>query len=517
MALTQWQIVLIAIAIGVFFRFYGLDHKLYWLDEVDFSMRIAGYSLAEIKAFLTEQSLVSAGFLERYQYPQPGRTLIDMLNSLFLETTDQVPIFYAITRYWTQLMGNSIAVVRSASAIISLFSFAGIYWLTQELFQAKAVSRIALVLLAVSPVHVVYAQEARPYSLLIVSLLLSTAILLRALKSRSNLWWVAYSFSLIFGVYSHLIFGLVGISQGLYVLIVSRLRLRSGLLPYLASAAFALLAFLPWLMLLIAQPSEQTVNYLLDLKGSMVYRTVRVSGILSRVILDFGTGQILSWQSIALSIVPVGCALLLFAHAFYILVKRTAYSVWLMPVLLVMVPGIVLVLPNIFIGTQTGTTRYMLPIMIGIQLALAYLLATNLTQASRPARYGWQLLLVVIVSCGIFSGVLRTQTEMWWNQLPHLLGDIPASSVYINQAESPLVIVDADRNIDIVMTQTLAHRLSPETQLSFLLPPYQVTSHQQFSDVFLFKPSDPLRSQVQQAYGLKAKQLTDSLWTLSSF
>ncbi|MEM9164033.1 MAG: hypothetical protein AAGC54_13315, partial [Cyanobacteria bacterium P01_F01_bin.4] len=94
MALAQWQIVLVVVSIGVFFRFYGLDHKLYWLDEVDFSMRIAGYSLAEIKAFLTGQSLVSAGFLERYQYPQPGRTLADMLNSIFLETTDQVPLFY---------------------------------------------------------------------------------------------------------------------------------------------------------------------------------------------------------------------------------------------------------------------------------------------------------------------------------------------------------------------------------------------------------------------------------------
>ncbi|MEO1402596.1 MAG: glycosyltransferase family 39 protein [Cyanobacteria bacterium J06635_1] len=516
MALAQWQIMLFALSMGVFFRFYGLDHKLYWLDEVDFSMRIAGYSLAEIKEFLTGQSLVSAGFLERYQYPQPDRTLGDMLNSIFLETTDQVPIFYALARYWTQLMGNSIAVVRSASAMISLFSFVGIYWLAQELFQSKAVSRVALLLLVVSPVHIIYAQEARPYSLLIVSILFSTAVLLRALKSQSKLWWAAYSFSLIFGVYTHLIFGLVGISQGLYVLILNRFRIRGVVLSYLASAVVALFAFLPWLAMLISQPSGQTINYLLSRQGSMIYRIVRVSGILSRVVLDFGTGQVLSWQAIVLSVVPVGVVLLLFAYALYVLVKKTARAVWLLPVLLIVVPAILLVLPNILIGTQTGTTRYMLPMMLGIQLTLAYLLATKLTTAGRTARYGWQLLLVVILSCGIFSGALRTQTELWWDQLPHLLGDIPASSTYINQAQSPLVVVDADRNVDIVITQVLAHRLSPETQLSFLLPPYPVTRQAQFSDVFLFQPSDALRSQAQQAYGVEAEQLTDMLWELPS-
>lgn len=515
MLLTQWHFVGAVILVGVFFRFYGLEQKLYWLDEVDFSMRIAGYSLAELKRILLGQSLMSAETLNSYQFPQDDRTLADLLHSLFLESTDQAPLFYIMAKYWAQFLGPSIAVVRSASAIVSLFSFVGIYWLTQELFQSKTISRISLLLMAVSPIHVIYAQEARPYSLLIVSTLFSTALLLRALKSQAPSWWIAYTVSLIFGVYAHLIFVLVGISQFFYMILIARSQERYAFLSYLKAICVCLLAFSPWLVMLIRQPSKQTIGFILDLQWNPLHRLVRITGILSRGVLDFGTGQILSWRIIVLSTILVGFIMLLLAYAVYVLIKTTAPSTWQLPVALIFIPSIFLIVPDVLLGTQSGTTRYLIPVTLGLQLALSYLLGTHLATASRSGRSVWQFMTVIVVSCGVFSCTLRTQTDLWWNQLPHMLGDMPASAAYINQSQQPLVIVDADMNINVIFTHVLSHQLEADRQLTFLVPPYPVTDQDQFSDIFLFKPSEALISQTQKAYGKESEQLTSLLWKVA--
>ncbi|MEG4330199.1 hypothetical protein Q5688_33505, partial [Microcoleus sp. herbarium5] len=57
--------------------------------------------------------------------------------------------------------------------------------------------------LAVSPLHVLYAQEARPYSLWSALILLSCASLLRALRLQNKLSWSIYAVANIMGFYTH--------------------------------------------------------------------------------------------------------------------------------------------------------------------------------------------------------------------------------------------------------------------------------------------------------------------------
>jgi len=70
-----------------------------------------------------------------------------------------------------QWFGSSVTVTRGLAALISLFVFPCIYWLCLKLFKS---GWMAMALVAVLPIHVVYAQEAREYSLWPAAILLSS-------------------------------------------------------------------------------------------------------------------------------------------------------------------------------------------------------------------------------------------------------------------------------------------------------------------------------------------------------
>lgn len=83
-------------------------------------------------------------------------------------------MYFVMVKQWVQWFGNSITITRSFSALVSLLAFPLIYLLCQELFNSSVIGWIAVSLLAVSPLHILYAQEARSYSLWTVTILLSS-------------------------------------------------------------------------------------------------------------------------------------------------------------------------------------------------------------------------------------------------------------------------------------------------------------------------------------------------------
>jgi uncharacterized membrane protein len=128
-----------------------------------------------------------------------------------------------------QLFCPQVAAVRSLSAWISLLVFPRVYWLCWELFRSASVGLMAVTIVAVGPFHVLYGQEAIPYMMFAALVLLSNAILLRAIalqksparfKSLSKLSkavWSIYAIALSLGLYSSLLFFLVAFAHGIYI------------------------------------------------------------------------------------------------------------------------------------------------------------------------------------------------------------------------------------------------------------------------------------------------------------
>jgi uncharacterized membrane protein len=185
-------LMIILLALGIFFRFVNLDRKVYWGDEVFTSFRLSGYTVAELKQQIGNGRVVSIEDFQRYQYPSPEKNAADTVKTLALEDSQHVPLYYVMTRFWVQWFGNSVTATRSFSAVISLLVFPCLYWLCKELFESPVITWVAIALIAVSPFQVLYAQEARPYSSWIVMIFLSSAALLRAMRVKTKASWGIY-------------------------------------------------------------------------------------------------------------------------------------------------------------------------------------------------------------------------------------------------------------------------------------------------------------------------------------
>ncbi len=185
---TAWLkiLVVIVLMLGVFFRLFNIDRKVYWFDETFTSLRISGYTESEVVTKVCNGQVLGVEDLQKYQQLGTGKTLIDTIQSLALEDPQHPPLYFSIAHFWTYWFGNSIATIRSLSAIISLIVFPCLYWLCLELFDSPIIGLVTLTLIAVSPIHVLFAQEAREYSLWTLTTLLSHLSQVKAMKQLSR-------------------------------------------------------------------------------------------------------------------------------------------------------------------------------------------------------------------------------------------------------------------------------------------------------------------------------------------
>ncbi|HEY9649239.1 MAG TPA: glycosyltransferase family 39 protein, partial [Coleofasciculaceae cyanobacterium] len=250
-------LIIILLVLGVFFRFSNLDKKVYWIDEVHTSVRIAGYGKQEFVELVSKGQIIGIEDLQKYQRLTPERGLGDAIKAL-AGNAEHSPLYYLTARFWTSALGSSVAAIRSWSAVISLVAFPCIYWLGLELFASPLVAWMAVGLIAVSPFHVLYAQEARQYSLWAVTILLSSATLLWTIRDKTEKIpvskWGIYASTIALGLYAHLLFALTLLGHGIYLVALDGWRnhqSKSRLLPYLGASLAGTIAFLPWLLLFV--------------------------------------------------------------------------------------------------------------------------------------------------------------------------------------------------------------------------------------------------------------------------
>jgi outer membrane biosynthesis protein TonB len=75
------------------------------------------------------------------------------------------PLYYALLHGWMRLVGDSEFAVRTLSALFGTLTVPVIYRLARRI-AGKTAGLLAALILAVSPFHVRFAQEARMYTLL---------------------------------------------------------------------------------------------------------------------------------------------------------------------------------------------------------------------------------------------------------------------------------------------------------------------------------------------------------------
>jgi len=506
--LTRWGRPLLAIAIGMgilgtVLRFAHLDSKVFWVDEVFTALRISGYTEADLSQFWQQHPFFTAQDLQRFQTPGSEKTVMDTIRGLAVQEPNHAPLYFVLARFWMTCLGASTGVLRSFSAVTSVLSLPLMYLLAQELFQDRRVGVMALALLAVSPLHILYAQEARPYSLWVLMTLLASWTLLRALRLRQRQAWIGFSLSTLLAFYTYPFALFIAVGQTLYVGVL-RTQWPGALRSCLLALGAALLGFTPWLVALIQNGQRgaqiaawQTQNPAHGLPELMLNWGLH----LTRPLLDFENNYPVSVTQPFPYLLVILAAVALVAYAFYTLWSMTPRRVWLFPLLLILPLAAGVILPDLLLGGQRSVaTRYFLAATLVVPLVIAHLLVSYGQATSPSQRRVWTGAIagLLLLSTLASAGNVLAQTS-WAKQGNY----IPYAAQRINQRENPLVSSERD-----LWLLSLAHELRSETVIQVFnsrvsLPLLPVG----FSDYFLYATPPEFVQQFEQASGLQFESL----------
>ncbi|MCL1469352.1 glycosyltransferase family 39 protein [Argonema antarcticum] len=519
---TTWLrlLIILILVLGVFFRFVNLDKKVYWPDEAVTSLRISGYTVRELVRQVFDGHEIGIEDLQKYQHINSEKNVIDTIQGLAMEEPQLPPLYFVMVRFWAQWCGDSVAAIRSLSALISLLAFPCIYWLCQELFESPQVGWVAISLIAVSPFHVLYAQEARPYSLWIVTILLSSVTLLRAMRVQTKLSWGIYAASMVLGFYTFLFSGLVAIGYGIYVFATEGFKFSQRVIAFLVASLVALLAFVPWLLAFAVNLSKAEGGTDWAARKVSLFSLITMwAGNVSRIFFDLGVGS----DDPLIKVFPLIPVILIFliivVYSIYFLCCRTPKRVWLFVLMLIGVSASALIVPDLIVGgRRSGVARYTIACYLGIQLAVAYLLGTQITSISINIRRQrlWQFLAIIVFSSGVLSCAVSSQAQIWWNKGPDRTKYNPQVAYIINQAKHPLLLSDANP----AHVLSLSYLLAAQVRYQLVNKPKVFKINYGFSEVFLYKPSDKFKQALEKQENRKFKpnkelgKFQNNLWQL---
>lgn len=517
--------IVVLLVLGLFFRVVNLDRKVYWGDETLTSLRIAGYTKAELVQELFDGHLIGVEDLQKFQQSNSEKGVSGTINSIVVDTPQHPPLYFLMARFWVQRFGYSPGIIRSLSALISLLAFPCIYWLCQELFGSSLAGWIAIALIAVSPFQVLYAQEARPYSLWSVAILLSSAALLRAMRLGNRdtktliSTWGVYAATLTLGMYTQLFFALVAIGHGIYLLTIEKFRFSKTVFAYLLASLAGFLTFVPWGLVILSNLStvEDTTGWSRQ-KESLFSWVKAWTRNITRTFLDadpeggaiaFGFDNQLT-ELIRLTL--VGLIVFLTGYSVYFLCRQTSKRAWLFVLTLIGVSCLPFILKDLISGGGlSGSTRHLVPLFLGIEIAVAYLLASKISWVSMSARTQklWQIVLIAVVSSGVISCAISSQQEVWWNKTLSQTKYNPQIVRILNQATQPLLVSDEL----LTMILPLSHALNPEVRLQLVVKPHVPQIPDGFRDVFLYRSSQKLKNALkQQNYTIEPAYQSGEVW-----
>ena len=490
-------LIIVVLILGIFFRFVNVDRKVFWHDEVHTALRISGYDTPQTKAQIFTGQVIDIAAIQKFQKINPDKNVVNTIISLATDDPHHPPLYYVLTRIWAQLFGDSVASLRIPSVIISLLVLPLAYWFCWELFHSSLVAWFAVSFFAISPFQVIYAQEAREYSLWIVMVLLVNIAFLRANRLNNISSWVVYSLSLTASYYTAIFAIPVAIGQGIYTLIQNKFNPNRNILNHFIAGLISVLLFSPWLWVIIKYKD------IID-KGN-AWRNSRPFVWISMIQL-WGLNISTNFADISLDInhfsnyiFPIAFALF-FAYAIYFLIRNTEQKIWLLLIILLISPVVYVIIPDIIMGTViSSVSRYFIPWYTAIPIIFAYVISQKIIQNGVGNQRLYQTVFLGIITSSIISCAVASQSDAWWNK-GYLGSSISLGAKIVNQSIKPLVIADLNQ-ANFGDAIALSHRVNSQTKFQLITSPEMLTIPPGFSNIFLYNPADNLINKIKAKYG----------------
>lgn len=269
MKTNEFKYLLLVCLLALGLRLAGLNFDSLWLDEAYQTMSDAhGQSLPDF----TDPN--ASAYLFQFEKPQP----VGQLLANFRKVDPLCPPLYPVLlNRWIELWdipatGEGDFPVRLLSVLFSLASVLATFFFCRQFFGGQ-VALFATLFQAVSPFDIYYAQEARMYSLMVLSACISAGSFwcimqkFATWQESKNLgaaafYWLAYVVSSWALINSHYTGLFLILFQMVFGLLVIALRRDWKLLVVFASAGVCVgFLWLPWLNMFLQAASARKQSF----------------------------------------------------------------------------------------------------------------------------------------------------------------------------------------------------------------------------------------------------------------
>ena len=203
-----WIYLFITI-LGVGLKFYHLNYKIFWEDEIYTVQHVIGArNILEIDPGVENEIVALSQYKALLKHSAHEYTLGQELAAQ-IRTMNLNPLHYVFLSFWYRLTGDDILEYRLFSVLIFMLTLPFLFFLARKLFRSGLAAWIATSLYSVSPFLHVFAQEARYYILWAFTLVLLHFFLVYALDKKKLLWWAGYALAGILALYCSVLSGLI--------------------------------------------------------------------------------------------------------------------------------------------------------------------------------------------------------------------------------------------------------------------------------------------------------------------
>jgi mannosyltransferase len=307
-------------------------------------------------------------------------------KDIFFYTATDVhpPLYYWALKLWTELFGTGEIGLRTMSIFFAVATILVTFLLARRLFGRK-VAITSLLFLALSPMLVRYADEARMYTMAAFIVVSATYALVRAVDSGKRSWWVVYGILIGLGMWIHYFTALIWVSHWVWrawytfqkssslKTAITVFFSRNWIIAHIVGIA----VFSPWIYFMVRQLGIVQA-------GGFWIGPVGVDtpvNFLTNVFYYLEHGQAQSW--LALILITV-CAVLIS------LIVRTYKSLnvpeklnFMLIAAIAFVPGVLLFLASLPPLRPSYVERYLIPAVVMLMVFLAIVLIVG-TRKWRP-------------------------------------------------------------------------------------------------------------------------------------
>jgi uncharacterized membrane protein len=480
-------------------RCFHLAAKPFWLDEAFTAFHLSGYPDAEVNAFVLGQIRSAADMLQ-FQRVNDHHGWADMVQHIGETAPELPPLYFLLLRGWSHLFGPSVTAMRSFSALFGVLLLPVVYWFCWVAFRDRRVGLLAAVLIGLSPFHLLLSQEARPYTLWLVEVMVANLALVQAERSGRPRDWLLYTIAMVLAFYTHLLTLLLLVAQAL-ALLGGRSR-RASWKGFVLSSLGVAAAILPWIWLGFLRP-QAFDEHAYVVPGRPIPDLIKglVRG-LSVFFVDLSLDE--TSPKPLLGLLAALVTVLFIALAGAVIHARRHCDLWPIRLLLtlgILPPSLIFISDLGLRGIRSLSVRYFSFSHTMLEILLALALVQSLNPRLRRWRSG---LMATLVLMGLISNVTYFQAPSWWHKT--LTQNDRCIATVTTPLSQPLLITDEF----FVRAAALSHGVKPQLRFQ-ILPggdrnpqlPKQLTKQAPLGQTFLYLPSEALRQAVGQHYDLE--------------